>query len=95
MAKIVFLREGSGSDRLINRHETTVSSVLAHIGNRVPKYIGAQPPTIPTDRPDLTSVRNPAYVLVSIASTETEGALDKPGYYLLENVTPAEADKWI
>lgn len=94
MAKLVFWREGSGQDRLIPQREIPVDVVRTRIGARSVVYFGSEAPERPSDRPDLTAYRDPEQVLVYITSSECNAVFGKPGYYLLEDVTPTEASQW-
>lgn len=94
MAKLVFWREGHGPARIVPQCDISVDVVRARIGARPVVHIDGEPPERPTDRPDLTPYRDPDCVLVYITSLECNVVFDKPGYYLLKDVTPAEASQW-
>lgn len=94
MAKIYFLREGSGSDRTTGGFDISMGKLISKVGIRTVKYIGSQPPTVPTEREDLTQFRDPRYTLAEILAGETNQEFLKEGFYILEGVEPKEANGW-
>ena len=94
MAKILFLREGPGKDRVASQRDIPVEAVLERIGVRKPEFRTSELPVLPAAKSDLTAVRDPAYVVVQVTPKEVQDAFNRPGYYLLRDVTPAEARRW-
>ena len=94
MTQILFLREGAGNDRVTSARDLPVDAVIIGAGPRRPTFIGSHLPTLRTERPDLTAFRDFTHVAVRVASNEINGMFDQTGYYILTDVTPAEASKW-
>jgi hypothetical protein len=94
MAKLVFLREGFGNDRIASEREIPIGVLLKGIGHRKAEYRADELPAIYTDKPSLTGIREPAYVVVHIKSVDVQGMFSRPGYYLLRDVKPEETIRW-
>jgi hypothetical protein len=94
MARICFLREGEGSDRISAAFDIDVDVLMAKIGRRTVKNLGEDIPVIPTNREDLTRFRQPSRTLVHISDRETNRVFQDEGWYHLEEVEPEEADNW-
>ena len=94
MAKIYYLREGSGPERIIEDLDISLEKLMMKVGNRTAKFVGNQPPTYPTEREDLTPYRDPSRTLAQIAAGEVNNKFPKEGLYLLEGVEPKEANAW-
>ena len=94
MAKIYFLREGSGSERTTGGFDISMEKLMSKVGVRTVKYICSQPPTFPKKREDLTPFRDPRYTLAEILAGETNQKFSKEGFYILEGVEPKEANGW-
>ena len=94
MAKLVYLREGTGPDRLTYGADLTLQDLILRLGERTGSYVGFTLPTLPTDRPDLTPFRDPSYVYIYVTSSEGMGDFSQQGYYLLEGVSPTEVGEW-
>ncbi len=95
MAKLLYLKEGQGPERLRSGPEITVDLVLSKVAGRKVQYAGPTPPHFPIAGLDLTAYRDPICVLVDVSASELNDVFDKPGYYLLHGVKPAEAEKWV
>jgi hypothetical protein len=94
MAQLVFLREGSGPERIASHRDLPIQAVLTGLGARSARYAGTEVPTLPTDRQDLTGLRDPAYVVVRVSAKELGNPFGKVGCYFLQGVSPAEASDW-
>lgn len=94
MARIVYLREGVGPDRMTYGADIPITDLLGWLGDRTTNYTGLEIPTIPTDRLDLTPFRDPNHVFVYVISAEDISLLGQRGYYMLEGVSLIEAAEW-
>jgi hypothetical protein len=94
MAQLVFLRDGSGPERIASIRDLPIQAILAGLGARSARYAGTDVPTLPTERQDLTGVRDPGYVVVCVSAQELGNSFGEVGCYLLEGVSPTEASKW-
>lgn len=94
MAKISYLREGTGPQRVILGFDIARDKLMAQMGSRTAQYVGHEPPSSPTDREDLTPVRDSRWVLAYISAGEINQIFPKEGFYLLNDVEPKEACDW-
>ena len=94
MAKIYYLREGSGPERVTGGFDISMEKLMTKVGNRSVKFVGNQPPTFPTKREDLTPFRDHSYTLAQIEAGDVNHKFSKEGFYLLEGVEPKEANSW-
>ena len=94
MAKLVYLREGTDPDRISYGAEISLQNLMSYLGDRPPIYMGLNLPTLPTNRPDLSPLRDPTQVFIYVTASEGEGDLERQGYYRLEGVSPPEAAEW-
>jgi len=94
MAKIFYLREGYGLERVTGGFDIGMEKLVAKVGVRTVKFVGNEPPTLPTKREDLTRFRDLLFVLAQIPTVEVNQKFPKEGFYLLEAVKPKEANAW-
>jgi hypothetical protein len=94
MARLIFLREGEGPERIACTREVPVQTILAGLGARSGRYVGIEVPTLPTARPDLNYIRGPGYIVACVFENELGDPFDKVGCYFLEGVSPVEAGNW-
>lgn len=94
MARLFFLREGTGPERIASSRDVPVQTILAGLRARSGSYVGIEVPTVRTAGQGLTSIRDPGYVVACVSAKELGGPFDKVGCYFLEDVPPAEAGNW-
>ena len=95
MAKIYYLREGTGPARFKESFDISVENLIAKLENKGVTFVGKLLPTYPAEREDLTPYRDPSRTLAEIAVEEVNDKFTKHGYYLLEGIDPAEASGWL
>jgi len=94
MAKIWYVKEGLRPNNAIAGPELTLDQCIKLFQGFEFKYLAEQPPEFPSDRNDLTQIRDPRWVVLEIYSSEaSENKLrfDKEGFYLVADLIPNEA----
>ena len=94
MAKIWYVREGSRPNNSIAGPELSLDQCIRLFSGFKITYCEQEPPESPSNRNDLTEVRNPNYVCIEIDSkeaTQNKSPFDKAGFYFVFDLRPDKA----
>jgi len=90
MAELLLVRSGESDSPVTKRLEMSVKELKQELGSRTLHYLGAElPPIGETSR--ISEFADPDHVVLSVADTEAKQFnLDGEGFYLIEDLSPAD-----